>query len=78
MVFYAQYELYKNTKKIKNSQKKVRLMEFLKKNKTEVVNKESVDDKLDDQITELRNDIYKIKETLNSLITQLYDKGLIE
>ena len=27
---------------------------------------------------ELRNDINKIKDTLNSLITQLYDKGLIE
>lgn len=50
----------------------------LKKNKTEVVNKESVDDKLDDQITELRNDVNKIKETLNSLITQLYDKGILE
>ena len=27
---------------------------------------------------ELRNDINKIKDTLNSLITQLYNKGLIE
>ena len=56
----------------------------LKKNKNEVVNE------LDnDQINELRNglsdlrnevsnDINKIKDTLNSLITQLYNKGLIE
>ena len=28
--------------------------------------------------TDLRTDINKIKDTLNSLITQLYDKGLIE
>ena len=35
------------------------------------VTKEPVND-------ELRDDINKIKETLNSLITQLYDKGLIE
>ena len=60
----------------------------LKKNKNEVVN-EVVNELDNDQINELRNglsdlrnevsnDINKIKDTLNSLITQLYDKGLIE
>ena len=54
----------------------------------EVVN-EVVNELDNDQINELRNglsdlrnevsnDINKIKDTLNSLITQLYNKGLIE
>ena len=33
---------------------------------------------LSDLRNEVSNDINKIKDTLNSLITQLYDKGLIE
>ena len=50
----------------------------LKKSKNEIIDKEPVDNATNDKINELRDDVNKIKETLNSLITQLYDKGILE
>lgn len=50
----------------------------LKKYVKPPINEQKETDESIDQINELRNDVNKIKDTINSLITQLYDKGLIE
>ena len=50
----------------------------LKKYVKPVVNEQKETDENSANINDLRTDINKIKDTLNSLITQLYDKGLIE
>ncbi len=50
----------------------------LKKCVNSPINEQKEINQEDDQINDLKMEINKIKDTLNSLITQLYDKGLIE